>query len=127
MHEICSYVTNLKENIKSSENINKNVILLQSIQQNVVFVCLIWFLGCTIFGSFLIYAIILYKGFSLGYTVSAIIGSMGIKSRMYIFNLIFTITEYCFSSSDIYVIYKWDKTISQIKARQIYQYENRIY
>lgn len=104
IQEIYSYVTSLKDNIKSSENINKNVVLLQSIKQNVAFLCFIWFLGCTILGSFLIYAVILYKGFSIGYTVSAIIGTMGVKSRMYIFYIIFVIAEYCFSSSNIYAI-----------------------
>jgi len=78
--EIFSYVNSLKDNIKNSDNINKTLILTQSIKQNVVFVLIIWFLGCTLLGSFLIYLAILYKGFSIGYTVSAIIATLGIKS-----------------------------------------------
>lgn len=77
--EICSYVNSLKENIKNSDDINKTVILIQSMKQNVIFVLLIWFLGCTILGSFLIYIAIIYKGFSIGYTVSAIIATLGVK------------------------------------------------
>lgn len=79
--EICSYVNSLKENIKNSDDINKTLILTQSIKQNVAFVMLIWFLGCTILGSFLIYIAILYKGFSIGYTVSAMLATLGVKAR----------------------------------------------
>ena len=81
MEEIGSYVNSLKENIKKSDDINKTVILTQSMKQNVIFVDLIWFLGCTILGSFLIYIVIIYKGFSIGYTVSAMIATLGVKSR----------------------------------------------
>ncbi len=81
MEEIGSYVNSLKENIKKSDDINKTVILTQSMKQNVIFVALIWFLGCTILGSFLIYIVIIYKGFSIGYTVSAMIATLGVKSR----------------------------------------------
>ena len=78
--EIFSYVNSLRENIKSSDEINKTVILMQSMKQNIIFILLIWFLGCTILGSFLIYVAILYKGFSIGYTVSAIIATLGVES-----------------------------------------------
>ena len=54
--EICSYVNSLKENIKNSD-------------------------GCTMLGSFLIYIAIIYKGFSIGYTVSAMLATLGIKAR----------------------------------------------
>ena len=41
---------------------------------------MIWILGSSIIGSFFIYFVILYRGFSVGYTISAIIASLGIKS-----------------------------------------------
>lgn len=43
-------------------------------------IVLIWILGSSIIGSFFIYFVILYRGFSVGYTISAIIASLGIKS-----------------------------------------------
>lgn len=52
MNEICSYVNSLKDNIKASDNINKTVILIQSMKQNTLFVGIIWFLGCTILRKF---------------------------------------------------------------------------
>ena len=80
--EIISYVNSLKENLKSANGINKTALLIQSLKQNTFFILLIWFLGCTIFGSFFIYIAIIYKGFSIGYTISAIIATLGVKSGM---------------------------------------------
>ena len=78
--EIISYVNSLKNNLKSANNINKIVLFKKSLKQNAYFILLIWFLGCTIFGSFFIYVAIMYKGFSIGYTISAIIATLGVKN-----------------------------------------------
>ena len=80
MQEIGSYVNSLKENIKSADEINQTAILMQSMKQNILLVLMIWFLGCTILGSFLIYLGIAYKGFSIGYTVSAMVATLGVKT-----------------------------------------------
>ena len=104
MEEIASYVNSLKDNIKNSDDINKTMILTQSMKQNAVFVLLIWFLGCTILGSFLIYIAIIYRGFSIGYTVSAMIATLGVKSRKCFCFIIVIASELNFPSYDIYVI-----------------------
>lgn len=80
INEIYNYVSSLKENIKSSDSINRTAILMKSLKHNIGFIILVWFLGCTLLGNFLIYVAIFYKGFSLGYTISAIIASLGIKN-----------------------------------------------
>ena len=80
IEEIKKYVDTLIQNIKSYEQINKTDLLVQSIVQNVLCILLIWFLGCTIIGSIFIYVAIIYRGFSLGYTISAIIACLGIKA-----------------------------------------------
>lgn len=78
--EIKIYVDTLITNIKDAKNIDKLNILCLSIKQNVLFILLIWFLGCTIIGGFLIYIAIIYKGFSIGYTISAMIAVLGMKN-----------------------------------------------
>lgn len=78
--ELNTYVEELVKNIKESDSINKIDILFFSIKQNVSFILLIWFLGCTIIGGFFIYIAIIYKGFSIGYTISAILAVLGIKN-----------------------------------------------
>lgn len=104
VQEIGSYINVLKDNIKTSDGINKTAILMQSIKQNMMFVGMIWFLGCTLLGSFLIYVAILYKGFSIGYTASAIIATLGVKSRNNFCCICFIVSKLNFSSYCIYVI-----------------------
>ena len=79
IQEICLYVNSLKENIKSASDINKTLLLMQSIKHNMLFMIIIWFLGCTFMGSYLIYIAMIYKGFSISYTVSAIIATLGVR------------------------------------------------
>lgn len=108
IQEICMYVNSLKDNIKSAKDINKNVLLMQSMKQNILFILIIFFWGCTILGSFLIYIAIIYKGFSLGYTVSAIIATLGVKqgatfsiASLLLQNLIFLPMIFILSESGI--------------------------
>ena len=77
--EITSYIGNIKENIMSEGSIDKFSCFLESLKHGCGMVLLIWILGSTIAGSYLIYLVIAYKGFSVGYTISAIIASLGIK------------------------------------------------
>ena len=78
--EINDYIQELVNNIKNTEDVNKLNILFLSIKQNVFFIILVWFLGCTIIGGIFIYIMILYKGFAIGYTISAMIAVLGVKS-----------------------------------------------
>lgn len=48
--ELNTYIGELVKNIKESDSINKMDILFLSIKQNVSFILIIWFLGCTIIG-----------------------------------------------------------------------------
>lgn len=80
VEEIKEYVFKLIENIKSYETINKTELLIQSLSQNILCILLIWLLGCTIIGSAFIFLAIVYRGFSLGYTISAIIACLGVKT-----------------------------------------------
>lgn len=82
--ETINYVEDLVKNIKESENINRLELLFLSIKQNIFFILLVWFLGCTIIGGVFIYITIIYKGFALGYTISALIAVLGIKQGILI-------------------------------------------
>lgn len=78
--ELNNYVNALIKNIKETDNISRIDLLILSIKQNVFFILLVWFLGCTIIGGLFIYVTILYKGFALGYTISSIIAVLGVKN-----------------------------------------------
>jgi stage II sporulation protein M len=108
IEEIQQYVSKLVGNIKSYEEIDKTEILVQSITQNVLCILLIWLLGCTIIGSVFIILAVLYRGFSLGYTISAMIASLGIKtgsvfavSALLVQNIIFLPAFFILSESGI--------------------------
>ena len=77
--EINNYVGNLVNNIKNAENVNRLNLLGVSLKQNIFFILLIWFLGCTIIGGIFIYIAVIYKGFAIGYTISSMIAVLGVK------------------------------------------------
>ena len=78
--EVYSYINSTKDSLKNSDSINKNVILAQSIKNNCLFLIVIWLFGCTLLANFFVYFANFLKGFSLGYTISAVIAVLGIKS-----------------------------------------------
>lgn len=77
--EISNYIGELVNNIKNSQNVDRLDLLIISIKQNLFFILLVWFLGCTIIGGMFIYIAIIYKGFAIGYTISALIAVLGVK------------------------------------------------
>lgn len=48
--ELNTYIEELIANIKESNSVNKLDVLFLSMKQNISFVLIIWFLGCTIIG-----------------------------------------------------------------------------
>lgn len=120
---INSYIQTLISNIKNAEGINKALLLLESLKNNCIFIILIWFLGCTIIGSFFIYLACLYKGFSLGYTVAAIFASSGIKtgiifvlSTMILQNIILFMAIFLIANSGIQSYVNIKRNIVNLKV-----------
>lgn len=74
--EISDNINEIVENVKNNQ-LDKIQILKKSINKNLLMGILLWFLGLAIIGIPIIYAIILYKGFCLGFTMSAIIAVIG--------------------------------------------------
>ena len=58
--------------------------LCLSIKENSKIILLVWFLGCTIIGGIFIYLAIIYRGFCIGYTISAMIAVLGVKQGIII-------------------------------------------
>ena len=76
-NQIISYISNFIENIKSGVEISSVDILKNDIKNNVFTTLILWFLGSTIIGMPLIFAVIIYKGYSIGYSMAAIIAALG--------------------------------------------------
>lgn len=120
--EINSYVNSIRENLQSANNVNMVQCLIKSIKQNVIFVLIMWFLGCTVIGSVFVYFCILYKGFSLGYTISAIIATLGGKSgSIFVFaslliqNIIYIPAIFLLAESGIKLYIRITKNLVNVK------------
>lgn len=75
--QISSYLNEFIEKLKITENIDKLEILKTSIGQKIILVLTIWFFGTTVIGIPIVFGIVLYRGFCLGYTISTIAISLG--------------------------------------------------
>ena len=82
--ELNIYIESLIEKIKKSESIDNFKLLCLSIKENSKIILLVWFLGCTIIGGIFIYLAIIYRGFCIGYTISAMIAVLGVKQGIII-------------------------------------------
>ena len=82
MTEITSYLNSFTEKLKNTEKLETFSILKTTIFQNIILALTLWFFGTTVIGIPIVFGIILYRGFCLGYTVSAIISIMGVRKGM---------------------------------------------
>ena len=99
--EISGYINGFVEIIKSDTyKIDKIQLVKISIWENLKLVLLIWIAGSTIIGIPLIYIITGYKGFCIGYTISAIITSLGVGRRNCVFNISIIFAECNSDTSD---------------------------
>jgi len=71
--ELNSYISNFTNSIKENKTIDKPEVFRSSIIKNIIISVCLWLLGCTVTLIPIIYIVIIFKGFCLGYTVSAII------------------------------------------------------
>ena len=80
--EISGYINGFVDTIKSENyEVDKSKLIKISITDNIKTIAIIWLAGSTIIGIPLIYVITSYKGFCIGYTISAIVSSLGLGKR----------------------------------------------
>lgn len=75
VQDINNYIKNAINSLKNHTEISKLQILKSSLFKNVVIVLLIWLLGLTLGGSFILYFFALIIGITFGYTLAAIMTS----------------------------------------------------
>lgn len=64
--------------LKTDYQIDSIHLLKTVIGNHILFAFLLWFMGCTVIGIPVVYGLIIYRGFSLGYTISSILYVLGI-------------------------------------------------
>ena len=89
---ITEYLNQFIEKLKSTEDLNLVELLKTSIGQNIILAISLWFFGTTIIGIPVVFGIVSYRGFCLGYTIAACISIMGI-SKGIIFVLILLLLQ----------------------------------
>ena len=93
---IKNYISDFVNTIKDGQTINNMDLLKQTLINNIIIASVIWFFGTTVIGLPIVFGLILYRGFILGYTISACISIMGLQggliftfSALFLQNIIF--------------------------------------
>lgn len=77
-NQVINYIQGFIENVKENSEISSVDVLKNSIKNNLYITIILWFLGSTIIGMPLIFIVIIYKGYSIGYSLAAVIATLGI-------------------------------------------------
>lgn len=78
--EISEYINSFVEKTKDNASIDYVKVFMNSIKRNLSLALLLWFAGLTVVGVLVVYGTICIRGFYLGYSISSIIATLGIKS-----------------------------------------------
>lgn len=76
--EIVSYVNTYVEAFKQNDSSSNITLLQNNIKDNIILTLIIWFIGSTIIGIPIVFGIIAFRGFCLGYTISSITVVFGV-------------------------------------------------
>ena len=76
--QVSEYINDFIYSLKTDYEIDSISLLKSSIQSHILFTFLIWFMGCTVIGIPVVYGLVILKGFSLSYTISTIISTLGL-------------------------------------------------
>ena len=101
-NEVGKYLNNSIITLKDNNEIDTLELLRNSIKNNVILCITIWFVGSTVVGLPFVYAILAFKGFSFGYTVSAIIAILRWNKRHSFYYYFNGATKY-----NSYTVYSW--------------------
>lgn len=75
--EISLYINNFINDVKENKSINTGNLLRKTLVNNITLAVTLWFVSSTVIGIPIVYAIIIFRGFCLGYTISSIIATVG--------------------------------------------------
>ena len=82
-----NYITTFIQKFKENPNIDSGALLKTSIIKNLILALSLWFFGTTVIGIPIVFGILIYRGFCLGYTISTFISTIGIaKGLAFVFS-----------------------------------------
>lgn len=83
VEQITSYLNGFVENLKNIENLEYGRLLKTSLCNNMLVGLAVCFFGTTVIGIPIVFGIILYRGFCLGYTIASCIIVMSLKKGIF--------------------------------------------
>ncbi len=110
--EITTYLQEFIEALKTNSQIDKGALLKEGLVSNLFLVLTLWFVGSTVIGAPIVYGIVIYRGFCLGYTISSAIATLGLGKRSLIYFYFFAASKYYIYSMYISISGKWNETVS---------------
>lgn len=125
-NQISSYINNFINSVKENYQISKTKLLTTSMLNNLIITITLWFLGSTVIGVPLIYLVIGYKGYCIGYTISSVIATIGtgkgilfIVSTMLLQNIIYipAVLTLAVSGIKLYKLIMEDRRRENIKVQ----------
>ncbi len=75
--EMANYINNFITELKNGAKLDYFKLLKNSFGNNLFLVIILWFMSSTVIGIPIVYGIIGYKGFCMGYTISAVVMTLG--------------------------------------------------
>ena len=75
--EVKKYLTDFTGSLKEGSTINNGKLLKKSIGSNLLFTVFMWFVGSTVIGIPIVFGMIVFRGFCLGYTITSSIAIWG--------------------------------------------------
>lgn len=119
--EIKNYITDFINQLKQGYHVDTGELLRKSLSDNLILILTMWLLGSTVVGIPIVLGIVLFRGFCIGYSLSAIIASLGVQkgilfflTTMFLQNLIFIPVILCMTISCI----KLYKSIMKDRRRE---------
>ena len=86
-NNISTYLNGFVEKLKGIEHIDSISLLKSSLLQNLILAVILWFFGTTVIGIPVVFGMVCYRGFCLGYTISSCISVLGTaKGLSFIFS-----------------------------------------
>lgn len=80
--EISTYLNEFITRFKETQNIKKSNLITTSIKNNTILTIILWAAGTTVIGIPIVLAVILYRGLTLGFTISAITYTLGTQKGL---------------------------------------------
>ena len=119
--EIQGYINNFISSLKQDYHIDKMELLKSSLWDNFILIISMWFIGSTVIGIPIVFGIVIYRGFCIGYAVSSAIAVLGVQkgiifllTTMFLQNIIFIPVIICMAVSCIRLY----KSIMKDKRRE---------